>query len=117
MLILGVLLGAAVVMTANRLSESRRLLKVQAGDWRKLNLVLQTVDENYVDEVDRGKVTDAAISAALQTLDPHSIYMPPQRLEETEEDLAGNFSGIGIQFNGPNDTAVVIEVIPGGPAE
>lgn len=117
MLILGVLLGAAVVMTANRLSESRRLLKVQAGDWRKLNLVLQTVDENYVDEVDRGKVTDAAISAALQTLDPHSIYMPPQRLEETEEDLAGNFSGIGIQFNVPNDTAVVIEVIPGGPAE
>ena len=117
MLILGVLLGAAVVITANRLSESRRLLKVQAGDWRKLNLVLQTVDENYVDEVDRGKVTDAAISAALQTLDPHSIYMPPQRLEETEEDLAGNFSGIGIQFNVPNDTAVVIEVIPGGPAE
>ncbi|MBQ3820347.1 MAG: PDZ domain-containing protein, partial [Bacteroidales bacterium] len=40
-----------------------------------------------------------------------------RRLEETEEDLSGNFSGIGIQFNVPNDTAVVIEVIPGGPAE
>ena len=117
MLVLGVLLGAGVVMTANRLSENRRLLKVQYSDWRKLNLILQTVDENYVDEVDREKVTEAAVSAALQALDPHSMYMPPRRLEETEEDLAGNFSGIGIQFNVPNDTAVVIEVIPGGPAE
>ncbi|MBR0291766.1 MAG: S41 family peptidase [Bacteroidales bacterium] len=116
-LIIGVLLGAGVVMTADRLSQNRRMLRTKYDDWRKINLVLQTVDEQYVDSVDRGKVTDAAVSAALAALDPHSVYMPPRRLEETEEDLSGNFSGIGIQFNVPNDTAVVIEVIPGGPAE
>ena len=108
MLVLGVLLGAGVVMTANRLSENRRLLKVQYSDWRKLNLILQTVDENYVDEVDREKVTEAAVSAALQALDPHSMYMPPRRLEETEEDLAGNFSGVGY-FNFCNKFAAGLE--------
>ena len=116
-ILFGILIGAALAVTVQRLSEHRRMLRTSYQDWRKINLVLQTVDENYVDTVDRKKVTDAAVSAALAALDPHSMYMPPQKLEETEEDLAGNFSGIGIQFNVPNDTAIVIEVIPGGPAE
>ena len=49
MLVVGILLGAGVVITSNRLSENRRLLKAQYSDWRKLNLILQTVDENYLD--------------------------------------------------------------------
>ena len=31
--------------------------------------------------------------------------------------ISGNFDGIGIQFNVPNDTAIVLSVIPGGPSE
>ena len=115
--IVGALLGAAIVLTVVRFTENRRMLRTRYDDWRKLNLVLKMVDENYVDTVDRKKVTDATITAALAALDPHSVYMPPQKLEESEADLAGNFSGIGIQFNVPNDTAIVLEVIPGGPAE
>ncbi|MBR5905568.1 MAG: S41 family peptidase [Bacteroidales bacterium] len=115
--LLGIVVGVLLAMTVQRANENRRMLRTSYQDWRKLNLILQTIDDNYVDSVDRKKVTDAAVSAALAALDPHSMYMPPQKLEETEEDLAGNFSGIGIQFNVPNDTAVVIEVIPGGPAE
>ena len=116
-LLLGVIIGLSAALLMHQLSGNKRQLRVRYDDWRKLNLILQTVDDNYVDSVDRKKVTDAAIEAVLGTLDPHSVYMPPQRLEESEEDLSGNFSGIGIQFNVPNDTAVVIEVIPGGPAE
>ena len=115
--VIGILAGALIVLTVQNVAGYRRMMRTRYEDWRKLNLVLQTVDESYVDTVDRHKVTDAAISAALSALDPHSIYMPPQQLEKTEEDLSGNFSGIGIQFNVPNDTAIVIEVIPGGPAE
>lgn len=87
------------------------------SDWRKLNLILEQVQENYVDTVDVKKVTDAAVVASLASLDPHSIYLPPVDLEKSESDLAGNFDGIGIQFNVPNDTAIVLEVIPGGPSE
>lgn len=115
--VLGVAIGVLLVLTVQRLDQNKRALRTSYQDWRKLNLILQTLDDNYVDPVDHQKVTDAAINAALSALDPHTLYMPPQQLGETEEDLAGNFSGIGIQFNVPNDTAVVIEVIPGGPAE
>jgi carboxyl-terminal processing protease len=70
-----------------------------------------------VDTIDQAGMTDAAIVGALAKLDPHSVYMPPVKLEEAEEELAGNFEGIGIQFNVPNDTAIVLEVIAGGPSE
>ncbi|MBR3076075.1 MAG: S41 family peptidase [Bacteroidales bacterium] len=116
-LLVGILLGAAIAVSIQRLGQNRARIHTQYDSWRKLNVILQTVDENYVDSIDKKKVTDAAVNAALAALDPHTVYMPPQQLEESEEDLAGNFSGIGIQFNVPNDTAVVIEVIPGGPAQ
>ena len=110
--LLGIIIGVfsvLVIQKAAHLSDY--------GSWRKLNLILQKVDAEYVDSVDHAKVSEAAISAALAALDPHSVYLPPITLEESEADLAGNFDGIGIQFNVPNDTAIVIEVIPGGPAE
>ena len=115
--LLGVLIGAMGVLTYQKITEHKRALRTEYQDWRKLNLILQKVDDNYVDQVDRQKVTDAAVVAALAQLDPHSVYLPPQELEESETNLAGGFDGIGIQFNVPNDTAVVIEVIPGGPSE
>ena len=113
----GIVVGAMGVLTVQKATERRRMLRTEYQDWRKLNLILQKIDENYVDSVDRQKVTDAAVTAALAQLDPHSVYLPPQELEESETSLAGGFDGIGIQFNVPNDTAVVIEVIPGGPSE
>lgn len=115
--ILGVAIGAISMTLIYKSTEKRKLVRTEMGSWRKLNLILQSVDANYVDTVDREKVSEAAITAALAALDPHSIYMPPASLEESEEDLSGQFEGIGIQFNVPNDTAVVIEVIPGGPSE
>ncbi len=118
--LLGVVIGLLIAVLAGqivRLGAARRTLGVSDKDWRKIELILQSIDENYVDSVDYAKVNDVLAAAALSALDPHSAYMPPRVLEETEADLAGNFDGIGIQFNVPNDTAVVIEVIPGGPSE
>ena len=115
--LMGVVIGAMGVLTVQKIAEHKRALRTEYQDWRKLNLILQKIDDNYVDKVDRQKVTDAAVVAALAQLDPHSVYLPPQELEESETSLAGGFDGIGIQFNVPNDTAVVIEVIPGGPSE
>ena len=62
-------------------------------------------------------MTDAAVVAALAKLDPHSVYLPPVELTESETELAGNFEGIGITFNVPNDTAIVLNPLPGGPSE
>ena len=115
--LLGVLLGALLTLTVVRCRDSRRILDAKNGDWRKLNLILDQIGKNYVDTLDLAGMTDAAIAGALEKLDPHSVYMPPVQLEEAEEELSGNFEGIGIQFNVPNDTAIVLEVIAGGPSE
>lgn len=115
--VLGVAVGALAVLAYDSYSHKKNLIRVQYGDWRKLNLILDQIDRNYVDTINVNDVTEAAITAALAELDPHSVYMPPVELTEAETDLAGNFDGIGIQFNVPNDTAIVLEVIPGGPSE
>ena len=115
--LLGVLAGVLVTLTVVRFRSDRHLVDVRYENWRKLNLILDVVDKNYVDTVDTESVTDAAVAAALSKLDPHSVYLPPVQLEASEEELSGNFEGIGIQFNVPNDTAIVLEVIAGGPSE
>ena len=89
--ILGIVVGALIVLAYNAYNQKRNMLRVQYGDWRKLNLILDQIDKNYVDTINVGKVTDAAITAALAELDPHSVYMPPVELTEAETDLAGNF--------------------------
>ena len=117
LLILAVAIGSLATLCVQLCSQRRMLLKTEYQDWRKLNLILNQIELNYVDTIDRAKLTDAAVQAVLSQLDPHSVYLPPVEREESETSLAGGFDGIGIQFNVPNDTAVVIEVIPGGPSE
>mgnify|MGYP002624217135 CR=1 FL=1 len=116
-LLLGVAIGMLVTLSIVKYLESRHRLKARYQDWAKLNLILDMVEKNYVDTIDMEAVTDAAVIAALSKLDPHSLYLPPVQLTASQEELAGNFDGIGIQFNVPNDTAVVLEVISGGPSE
>ena len=115
--LLGVVIGLLLAVLYGEIRSSRRSLRLNDSHWRKIELILESIDRNYVDTIDYNKVNEAVAAAALSALDPHSTYMPPQILQESEEDLMGNFDGIGIQFNVPNDTAVVIDVIPGGPSE
>ena len=115
--LLGAFIGAMICLIGVRIFEPSKKFDGDYNRWRKLNLILEEVEANYVDTIDQKAMTDAAVVAALGKLDPHSIYMPPVELKESETELAGNFDGIGIQFNVPNDTAIVLSVIPGGPSE
>ena len=115
--LLGIVIGILITLTFNRAFNTDRRFDGDYDRWRKLNLILEQVQNNYVDTIDMKKMTDAAVVAALSELDPHSVYLPPVDLEASETELAGNFDGIGIQFNVPNDTAIVLSVIPGGPSE
>ena len=114
--LLGVVLGVLLTMLVVKMLPDKKF----DGDynrWRKLNLILQEVQKHYVDTIDMTAMTDAAVVAALAELDPHSVYLPPVELTESEVELAGNFEGIGITFNVPNDTAIVLNAVPGGPSE
>jgi carboxyl-terminal processing protease len=83
----------------------------------KLNSILNIIESNYVDSVNRNDLVEAAIPAILKKLDPHSVYIPAKDLARANEPLQGNFEGIGISFNMLTDTILVISTIPGGPSE
>ena len=115
--LLGVILGVLITMVSYKALEPKRKFDGDYNRWRKLNLILQEVGSNYVDTIDMEAMTDAAVAAALAELDPHSVYLPPVELTKSVTELSGNFEGIGITFNVPNDTAVVINPVQGGPSE
>jgi carboxyl-terminal processing protease len=115
--LLGMVLGVLLTSLAVRIVSNQKKFDGDYNRWRKLNLILQEVQRNYVDTINMSAMTDAAVTAALAELDPHSVYLPPVELTESESELSGNFEGVGIVFNVPNDTAIVINVVPGGPSQ
>jgi len=83
----------------------------------KLNSIINIIESDYVDSVNRNDLVETAIPAILKKLDPHSVYIPAKDLLRANEPLQGNFDGIGISFNLLTDTILVISTIPGGPSE
>jgi carboxyl-terminal processing protease len=83
----------------------------------KLNSILNIIETNYVDSVNRNDLVEAAIPAILKKLDPHTVYIPAKELARANEPLQGNFEGIGISFSMLTDTILIISTIPGGPSE
>ncbi len=83
----------------------------------KYQRLMAYIDAFYVDSVDLQKLTEDAIVKALSDLDPHSVYITKEEVEEMNEPLEGGFFGIGIQFTILRDTLTVVSIVPGGPSE
>lgn len=82
-----------------------------------LSSVLDRIDRMYVDPVDRSRLTEVAIDAILDELDPHSDWFSSAELAAMAEPMEGNFEGIGVEFLLQDDTIMVVTPIPGGPSE
>jgi carboxyl-terminal processing protease len=115
-LFLGVALALGVII-GKFLPSSDRLAQHSNARNDKLNSILNIIESNYVDSVNRDVLEEAAIPAILKKLDPHTVYIPAKDLARANEPLQGNFEGIGISFNMVTDTILVISTIPGGPSE
>ncbi|MDL2252237.1 S41 family peptidase [Odoribacter sp. OttesenSCG-928-J03] len=83
----------------------------------KYQRLMALIDAFYVDTVNMYKLTEDAIVKVLSDLDPHSVYVSKDELEEMNEPLEGGFFGIGIQFTLLRDSLMVVSVVPGGPSE
>ena len=113
LLIAGVVMGS--FLTTKRQSASNIASPHEKGG--KLDNVLDFIEDNYVDTINRKKLEENTLTAMLHQLDPHSEYIPAAELEQVNEPLQGNFHGIGIEFNIVNDTICVVHPIQGGPSE
>jgi len=78
--------------------------------------VLETIKEEYVDEVDEVEVMDSAINGLLQSLDPYSAYMSPKSYKGMQTDTKGEFGGLGIEIGMVSGVIKVISPIDGTPA-
>src|SRR5690554_1746985 len=82
----------------------------------KLATILQLIENGYVDTINSNEIVEETIPDILKNLDPHTAYIPARNMQEVQEEMTGNFSGIGVQFSIQEDTVRVIEVIPNGPS-
>ena len=78
--------------------------------------VLETIKQEYVDEVDQAEVMDSAINGVLQSLDPYSAYMSPKSFEGMQTDTKGEFGGLGIEIGMESGVVKVIAPIDDTPA-
>lgn len=79
--------------------------------------ILNLIEKDYVDTINKDELVEQTIAQMLSNLDPHSVYMPPADYQSSEEQLEGNFDGIGVQFRVIEDTVVVILPVKNGPSE
>lgn len=82
-----------------------------------LQEALDIIRTKYVDSVKVDTLEENAITEMMSELDPHSVYLPPAELKESNEDLSGSFEGIGIEFSQIRDTVNVTYVFPDGPGD
>jgi carboxyl-terminal processing protease len=90
--------------------------KTYSAPAEKLGNVIRLIEAAYVDTVNTSEIVEKSIPEVLKNLDPHSMYIPSRDMQEVEEEMQGNFSGIGVQFTIQEDTIMIIEVISGGPS-
>jgi carboxyl-terminal processing protease len=87
------------------------------NDVQKMREVLSLIKNEYVDETQTDVLVEDAITHMLSELDPHSSYLSAKDQVAANEDLRGNFEGIGIEFNIFHDTLTVVAALSGGPSE
>ena len=71
-----------------------------ARQFQKLAQVFRYLSGLYVDEVEMKPVVEGAITGMLEELDPHSAYIGAEEMKGVQESFDGEFSGIGVEFNG-----------------
>ena len=116
----GVVIGIIIGMALSQKANAQRII-YQNGTWQleqsKVDRLLQLMESAYVDELNIDSITDEAMTDLVHKLDPHSSYIPKEDLEMVNSELAGSFSGIGVQFSIQQDTVRIVAVIAGGPSE
>ncbi len=110
-LIIGFILGN---YSASHKTLGKRLF-LSSGN--KINVILDIVEEEYVDSVDMKEMVEEAIPKLVGELDPHSSYIPVEMLQSVNEELEGHFGGVGISLVEQDDTIMIESVVPGGPSE
>ena len=81
-----------------------------------LDQLADLVRRQYYETTDPVELYHGAIEGYLSRLDPHSTYISPEELQDTQERMQGSFEGIGIYFDIIASQLTVLSPIVGSPA-
>ena len=112
-LIAGMLLGS---LMNQKQTINKSLFPLGNSSYNKMDDLLDYIDRNYVDTIDKLVLETDAVKSMLEDLDPHSSYITADEFHTVNDPLLGSFEGIGISFRIEKDSITVINPIPGGPS-
>jgi len=78
--------------------------------------VLGLLQKEYVEETNSKDLVYGAVKGMLETLDPHSAFMPPSVYKEMQEETKGRFEGLGIEITSKEGVLTVVSPIEDTPA-
>lgn len=78
--------------------------------------IFERIRASYVEEADDDKLIEAAINGMLNSLDPHSSYLPPEAFDEMRTQTRGEFGGLGIEVTQENGWVKVVTPMDDTPA-
>ena len=109
-----------IILIFNTLINTNPLHSKNSNElYEKIDLfseVLETIKNEYVDEIDQAEIMDSAINGVLQSLDPYSAYMSPKSFDGMRTDTKGEFGGLGIEIGMESGVVKVIAPIDDTPA-
>jgi len=109
--LLGILIGAQGKRTVQG-SDDKEIYEYL----KTFSDVIDLVKRNYVEDVKDKNIVYAAIKGILESLDPHSSFLPPDMYKEMQTDTKGEFGGIGIEITIKDGFPTVIAPIEDTPA-
>lgn len=107
---------AAGIIIGNKLNRNSGSNFPTASKVNKFDAIVDLIQNAYVDSISTDSLIEKTIPQLLKNLDPHTTYIPAKEMVGVEEEMRGNFGGIGVQFSIQNDTVMVVDVISGGPS-
>ena len=113
-LILGITIG---VMSVGVAAKNGQQLLLPIKDLQTFNEVLNQIKLNYVDPIEDSQLLENAIQGMLSELDPHSAYLKPSDWQDLQENISGEFGGLGIEVTMEDGYVKVVSPIDDTPAQ
>lgn len=101
------------------MGKNRRVSAVTDDIYEEIRVftdVLTHLQKDYVEETESRNLIYGAIKGMLDTLDPHSSFMPPEVYREMQMETKGKFEGLGIVIEKQKEFLTVVSPIEDTPA-
>jgi carboxyl-terminal processing protease len=115
-LVILLVFGLGISIGLNRSPKVSALSNNVYEDLKIFTDVLGLLQKEYVEETNSKDLVYGAVKGMVETLDPHSAFMPPSVYKEMQEETKGRFEGLGIEITLKEGVLAVVSPIEDTPA-